>query len=587
MTYPPRSEYPRPQFFRDAWQTLNGEWAFHIDHGKSGRDRGQSSPNAPFERKILVPFCPESRLSGIAHLDFMESVWYRRSVVLTQEQLAGHVLLHFGAVDYACTVYLNGEACGAHKGGYSSFLFDITEYVHPGENTLTVHAVDHQRNGTQPHGKQCDHYHSSGCSYTRTTGIWQSVWLEFVPKVYLESVRLTTDFRTGSVTLCPQVNCLPRELSLRASITFEGQLCAQETFPLSACGVALTMQVEHVKCWDILQPNLYDITYELLDEDVVLDTVQSYFGFRTVEVRDHAVWLNGRPVFQRLVLDQGYYPDGVYTAPTDEALKQDIELSMALGFNGARLHQKVFEERFLYWADRLGYLVWGEQASWGLDITTSEGLIHFLPEWLEVLSRDFNHPCIIGWCPFNETWDQHHRRADKRVLEAVYLATKAADPTRPVIDTSGNYHARTDIYDVHDYEQDVTTFAARYGAVTRETIYETYPDRQQYEGQPYFVSEYGGAWWAPGREKGWGYGKAPESEEEFAQRYAGLTRTLMDNPNICALCYTQLYDVEQEQNGLYTYERKPKFNPEIYERIRAVNSAPAALEEKHQSLVSK
>lgn len=583
LTYPPRSEYPRPQFFRNAWQTLNGEWAFHIDHGKSGRDRGQSSPQARFDQKILIPFCPESKLSGVAHLDFMESVWYKRSVTLTQEQLAGRVLLHFGAVDYSCTIYVNGEACGTHQGGYSSFQFDITEHVHPGENTLTVHAVDHQRDGTQPHGKQCDHFESSGCSYTRTTGIWQSVWLEFVPTVYLQSVRLTADYRTGSVTLCPQVSSLPRPLSLRVSVSFKGEPCAYETFPLSACGAALSLHVDDVKCWDVLQPNLYDVTYELCDGAIVLDTVQSYFGFRTVELREHAIWLNGCPVFQRLVLDQGYYPDGVYTAPTDDALRRDIELSIALGFNGARLHQKVFEERFLYWADRLGYLVWGEQASWGLDITTSEGLLHFLPEWLEVLSRDFNHPCIIGWCPFNETWDQRHRRADKRVLEAVYLATKAADPTRPVIDTSGNYHARTDIYDVHDYEQDVKTFAARYNAVTREAIYETYPDRQQYEGQPYFVSEYGGAWWAPGQDKGWGYGKAPESEAEFAQRYAGLTRALMDNPNICALCYTQLYDVEQEQNGLYTYERKPKFSQAIYEQIRAVNSAPAALERQTQS----
>ncbi|HIT54215.1 MAG TPA: beta-galactosidase [Candidatus Fimivicinus intestinavium] len=583
LTYPPRSEYPRPQFFRNAWQTLNGEWAFHIDHGKSGRDRGQSSPQARFDQKILIPFCPESKLSGVAHLDFMESVWYKRSVTLTQEQLAGRVLLHFGAVDYSCTIYVNGEACGTHQGGYSSFQFDITEHVHPGENTLTVHAVDHQRDGTQPHGKQCDHFESSGCSYTRTTGIWQSVWLEFVPTVYLQSVRLTADYRTGSVTLCPQVSSLPRPLSLRVSVSFKGEPCACETFPLSACGAALSLHVDDVKCWDVLQPNLYDVTYELCDGAIVLDTVQSYFGFRTVELREHAIWLNGRPVFQRLVLDQGYYPDGVYTAPTDDALRRDIELSIALGFNGARLHQKVFEERFLYWADRLGYLVWGEQASWGLDITTSEGLLHFLPEWLEVLSRDFNHPCIIGWCPFNETWDQRHRRADKRVLEAVYLATKAADPTRPVIDTSGNYHARTDIYDVHDYEQDVKTFAARYNAVTREAIYETYPDRQQYEGQPYFVSEYGGAWWAPGQDKGWGYGKAPESEAEFAQRYAGLTRALMDNPNICALCYTQLYDVEQEQNGLYTYERKPKFSQAIYEQIQAVNSAPAALERQTQS----
>lgn len=572
MTNLPRAEYPRPQFVRSAWQNLNGAWEFRIDHARHGR------PDGRFDKTILVPFCPESKLSGIENRGFMESVWYRRTVTLTQEQLAGRILLHFGAVDYACTAFLNGQACGTHRGGYSSFQFDITEYVHAGENTLTVHAVDHQRDGKQPHGKQCDKYHSSGCNYTRTTGIWQTVWLEFVPRVYLENVQLTTDYRTGSVTFRAAVNELPKPLTLRTSIAFDGNPCASFKAPLSAGGTIYTMQVTDVKCWDVLQPNLYDVTYELLDGDAVIDTVQSYFGFRTFELREHAIWLNGRPVFQRLVLDQGYYPDGVYTAPTDADLKRDIELSIALGFNGARLHQKVFEERFLYWADRLGYLVWGEQASWGLDITTSEGLINFLPEWLEVVARDRNHPSIIGWCPFNETWDQGRRRADKRVLEAVYLATKAADPTRPVIDTSGNYHARTDIYDVHDYEQDVVQFAARYGAVTRDSVYEPHPGRQQYEGQPYFISEYGGAWWAPGQKKGWGYGKAPENEAEFGRRYTGLTRALMDNPHICALCYTQLYDVEQEQNGLYTYEREPKFSPEIYEQIRVANSAPAANE---------
>lgn len=578
MTDLPRSEYPRPQFFRDSWRNLNGEWHFQIDHGRSGRDRNLSSPAARLDQTILVPFCPESKLSGVENTDFMESVWYKRSFTLTQEQLAGRVLLHFGAVDYACTAFLNGAECGTHRGGYSSFHFDITRFVRPGENTLTVHAVDRQRDGTQPHGKQCDKYHSSGCHYTRTTGIWQTVWLEFVPSIYLKKVDVTTDFRTGSVFFRAYVNELAKQRLIRASIFYEGKLCACETVSLSACGVSFCMQVAQAKMWDVLQPNLYDVVYELLDGETVQDTVRSYFGFRTVEVREHAVWLNGRPVFQRLVLDQGYYPDGVYTAPTDADLKRDIERSVALGFNGARLHQKVFEERFLYWADRIGYLVWGEQASWGLDITTSEGLVHFLPEWLEVVARDFNHPSIVGWCPFNETWDSRRSRTDKRVLEAVYLATKAADPTRPVIDTSGNYHAVTDIYDVHDYEQDVEVFAKRYGAVTREAIYETFPDRQQYEGQPYFVSEYGGAWWAPGREKGWGYGKAPQSEAEFAQRYVGLTRALMDNPHICALCYTQLYDVEQEQNGLYTYEREPKFSPEIYEQIRAANSAQAANE---------
>ena len=251
----PRAEYPRPQFVRSAWQNLNGAWEFRIDHARHGR------PDDRFDKTILVPFCPESKLSGIENRGFMESVWYRRTVTLTQEQLAGRILLHFGAVDYACTAFLNGQACGTHRGGYSSFQFDITEYVHAGENTLTVHAVDHQRDGKQPHGKQCDKYHSSGCNYTRTTGIWQTVWLEFVPRVYLENVQLTTDYRTGSVTFRAAVNELPKPLTLRTSIAFDGNPCASFKAPLSAGGTIYTMQVTDVKCWDVLQPNLYDVTY--------------------------------------------------------------------------------------------------------------------------------------------------------------------------------------------------------------------------------------------------------------------------------------------------------------------------------------
>ena len=574
----PRSEYPRPQFVRGNWVNLNGTWDFAFDFGNSGEARGMNQPDCVYDQKIVVPFCPESKLSGIEYKDFMPSVWYKRTIDVTSEQLSGHVLLHFGAVDYECTVYMNGEACGKHEGGYSSFCFDITKLLKEGENVLTVHAVDEQRSGKQPHGKQCNNYYSAGCDYTRTTGIWQTVWLEFVPELYLQSVQVVTDYRNGCVTFTANVAESELPLTLKTAISYQGKAVACGETLLSQGNTTYSLHVEDAQLWDVGQPNLYDVTYELVCGGETVDTVTSYFGFRTVELKDHSIYLNGRPVYQRLVLDQGFYPDGIYTAPTDADLKKDIELSMALGFNGARLHQKVFEERFLFWADQLGYLVWGEQASWGLDITDYEGVWHFLPEWMEVVKRDFNHPAIVGWCPFNETWDMDHRRIDPRVLETVYHVTKAMDPTRPVIDTSGNFHAVTDIYDIHDYEQDVAVFRERYGAVTRETIFETFPDRQKYEGQPYFVSEYGGTWWAPGRSDGWGYGNAPHTEEELAARYEGLTRALMDNPDICALCYTQLYDVEQEQNGLYTYDRQPKFSEQTYERIRKANSAPAANE---------
>ena len=308
-----------------------------------------------------------------------------------------------------------------------------------------------------------------------------------------------------------------------------------------------------------------------------LDRVESYFGLRSVEMRDGCLFLNGEPLFQRLVLDQGFYPDGVYTAPNDEAIRQDILLSKALGFNGARIHEKVFEERYLYWADRLGYLIWGEFPNWGLDISDPSGLAVFLPQWAEALRRDYGSPALIGWCPFNETWDYAGRRQDERVLAEVYRYTKTFDPLRPCIDTSGLYHVVTDIFDVHDYEQEVGKFASHYRG---DGPYLTYPDRQTYRGEPYMVSEYGGARWEPKGGPGWGYGSDPRSEDEFAARYEALTHTLLQTDYCCGFCYTQLYDIEQERNGLYTYARERKFSQAVYDRIRKANTETAAIEKR-------
>jgi hypothetical protein len=322
---------------------------------------------------------------------------------------------------------------------------------------------------------------------------------------------------------------------------------------------------------------------EVAGQDGSSDQVRSYFGLRDISWHD-GLRINGKKLFMRLVLDQGYYPDGIYTAPSDEELKADIERSLALGFNGARLHQKVFEPRFLYWADRLGYLVWGEHGSWGLAIDKPEALQIFLPEWSEIVERDRNHPAVIGWCPLNETRPGVcHRGHKPEFVRTVYGITKKLDPTRPVIDTSGYVHVDTDLYDVHDYDQDPVTFRQRYQDFIQGKVFVNYPQEEQYEGQPYWISEYGGIWWQPGApaedKKAWGYGKRPASEEEFIERYRGLTSALLENPEICGFCYTQLYDVEQEVNGLYTYGRQPKF-PQA--AIRRLNSQPAAYEKEEE-----
>lgn len=569
----PRPEYPRPQMARKDWINLNGPWQFEIDHGKSGRERGLPE-EAQLSGAITVPFCPESRLSGVGHTDFMASVWYKRQFELPEDWSGSHVLLHFGAVDYDTEVWVNGASAGKHRGGYSSFCFDITSRLRRGLNTLTVCAEDDVRSGLQPRGKQSGQYHSHACDYTRTTGIWQTVWLERVPQTYIRSVRITPDAHNGCVLIEANLSgYVSGELSAEAS--FGGASMGSNSAKVSGRAAALTVKLKESRLWAPGSPNLYDLKLSLRQNRAELDGVDSYFGLRSLSWDGTAMVLNGKPVFQRLILDQGFYPDGIYTAPTDGDLKRDIELSMAMGFNGARLHQKIFEERFLYWADRLGYLVWGEHASWGLDISGPTGLERFLPEWLETLERDYSHPSIVGWCPFNET----NPSQDGAVLSAVYAATKQIDRTRPVIDASGYVHVVTDIYDVHDYDQDPGTFAARYAPMTTGgPVYQNFPIYENYEGQPYFVSEYGGIWWNPGQAEGdgaWGYGNRPRSEQDFLTRYEGLTTALLDNPKVCAFCYTQLTDVEQEVNGLHTYDRRPKFDPEI---IRRINTKRAAIE---------
>lgn len=571
MTSIPRPEHPFPQMERSNWTNLNGEWQFEFDFGNSGRDRKLYEKDA-FTDKIIVPFCPESELSGINYKDFIPAVWYKRNISVSAGDLAGRVLLHFGAVDYECHVYVNGKEAGTHKGGYSSFHFDITEFLSEGSNDLTVYAYDDTRSGLQPRGKQCGAYYSAGCDYTRTTGIWQTVWLEFVPKAYIKNVKYYPNISEGQLLITGTVE---GKGTFTATAVYDGKKCGEVSIQSENGNIQAILKLNEIHLWELGQGDLYDLELSFGE-----DKVKSYFGLREVRMEDMKFYLNNKSVFQRLVLDQGFYPDGIYTAPTEEALVKDITLSMDLGFNGARLHQKVFEARFLYHCDKMGYMIWGEQGNWGLNISEPEGIFGFLPEWMEVMERDFNHPSLIGWCPFNETWDNRGRSQVDDILRLVYLATKQFDTTRPCIDTSGNYHVVTDIYDLHNYTQDPAKFKEYYedfktGGEFRDDL----GSRQKYtKGLPVFLSEYGGIKWDPAsmEEGGWGYGEAPKTEEEFIKRYDELTTALLEHPKIFAFCYTQLYDVEQEVNGLYNYYRKPKFDPAI---IKAINTKKAAVED--------
>jgi beta-galactosidase/beta-glucuronidase len=586
----PRPEHPRPQFQRGAWLNLNGTWDFAFDHGQSGEARGWHEDASSFDRTITVPYCPESRLSGVAYTDFISAVWYHRTLDIPADWAGKRVLLHFGAVDYHCKAWVNGRAVGQHDGGSASFAFDITDALAPGGNSLVVQAQDDTRNGDYPSGKQCAQLHSFGCHYTRVTGIWQTVWIEAVPESHIAHVRIVPDLDSSRFVLTPTFKNVRRGQRFRAVLSANGEEVAVSTSP-AVDGSAIALRIDSPRPWSPADPHLYDLRFELCDGDVVVDSVASYAGLRKFHIEGHKLFLNNEPIFLRLVLDQGFYPDGVWTAPSDDDLKADIERSLAVGFNGARLHQKVFEERFHYWADRLGYLTWGEYCDWGMDFGSPQAVQNQQREWREIVMRDLNHPSILVWTPYNETARAatSHFEAHRQAVHETYALTKALDPSRPCHPTSGYVHVITDIFTVHNYEQDPAAFAAAYADVTPDdpaAASVRYADLSiPYGGQPYVVDEYGGTWWdadAPATEAGedrqasWGYGQRPTDIEEVYHRIEGLTAALTDHPHIAGYCYTQLTDVEQEQNGIYTYDRRAKFDAA---RLRAAFGAPAAIEE--------
>ena len=573
----PRGEYPRPRLVRDKWQNLNGTWDFCFDFGDSGKYRKLYLPeNYCFDKKIIVPFVPESKLSGIEYVDFIIACWYRRSFRLTEgfDRERERVLLHIGGADFETEIWVNGKYVGYHKGGYTPFTFDITDFVSDCDSELVVRCRDDCRDPMQYTGKQVYFdYYNRGCSYTRCTGIWQTVWLEYVPKNYIENVKLTPDVDNERLHVALKLaDYAVLGESVTAVASFAGGHFATVTAKATGKACVFDLEIPDPVLWQPGEGNLYDLELTFVE-----DRVKTYFGMRKVTLNGKKFEINGKPVFQRLVLDQGYYPDGIYTAPTVDALENDIKLSLKAGFNGARLHMKVFEPYTLYFADKYGYILWGEFPNWGFRDSAPEALEAMLPAWIEEIERDYNSPAVIGWCPFNETGVSRR----KELFRRVYDITKLMDPYRPVIDTSGYTHGDvTDIYDVHDYEQDVQEFRRHFEVFAggEGKVFMNHPECEHYDGQPYFVSEMGGIYWNLDEGNGadaWGYGNAPKSLDEFYERFEGLVGALLDNPGICGLCYTQLTDVYQEKNGIFAFDRREKFDSD---RLYGILTRKAAIE---------
>ena len=582
-----RNEYPRPTLVRPRWTNLNGLWQFDFDHGLCGIDEGWQNGH-DYSRTITVPFAPESTLSGIGDRDFHAGAWYEREITVPRlngrggakaaKATAGRrMLLHFGASDYETTVFLNGQSVGTHLGGYTPFTFDITAVTKPGKNRLTVHARDDIRSRLQPAGKQSLQLESHGCYYTRTTGIWQTVWTEIVPHCYVERTLAVpqADLRTVRVAL-DVAGGASGSLSIALKAKAGRRIVAESSDKIfGGTRTTIDLEIPDARLWCPDDPFLYDLEVVLSEDGKPIDKVASYFGVRTVELTDREFLLNGKPVYLKQVLDQGFHPLGVYTAKSDATLKRDITLSMAAGYNGARLHQKVFEPRFLYWADRLGYLCWGEAPDWGLDLTNPMAARNLQAEWVEIIRRDAGHPCIVAWVATNEVHPHSNRRTAKDThLVSLQRMIKQLDASRPVIDNSGYWHTTTDIIDIHDYSTaDVIRKNwkkfGRTGRTADIPVIHRSPMWPGYDAPsaPVHLSEVGGIGFAAKGSQGWGYGNMPKSKKAFMERFADTMRTIMQIPNTCGFCYTQLYDVEQEVNGIYTYDRKAKFDVRAIKRI--------------------
>ncbi len=570
--------YPRPQLERCGWTSLNGRWRFRFDD-----ERLFSHPRqiTDWPLSIVVPFPPEAQASGIADRGFHRACWYERDFDIAIDAGRERVILRFGAADYAARVWVNGHSVAAHEGGHTPFSADISQALDPsGRQTVTVLVEDDPFDLAKPRGKQDWQLEPHSIWYPRTTGIWQTVWLEKVSRTYVEKIRWTPNVEGFSIGFEARIaGDADADLTLEVNLNHGERPLARDTYRV------LDREVDRVVIladpgiddfrnellWSPERPTLLDAHIRLLRGGEVIDEFKSYTALRSVTILRERFMLNGRPYLLRLVLDQGYWPDTLLASPNDAALKKDVELAKAMGFNGVRKHQKIEDPRYLYWADRLGLLVWEEMPS--AYRFTRTAIKRTVKEWTEAIERDYSHPCVIVWVPFNESWgvpELTSARTQRHAVEALYHLTKTLDATRPVIGNDGWESSATDIIGIHDYDANTDHLRQRYGAeIGTDTLFDRrrpggriltldgYPHR----GQPVMLTEFGGIAFAkhpePGVDRTWGY-TAAATEQEFTAMFQALLDTVIHTALFAGFCYTQFADTFQEANGLLCADRAPK-----------------------------
>lgn len=586
-----RNEYPRPQLVRSEWINLNGDWQFDFDDANIGMSEKWYTPDKTLNKNICVPFVYQCKLSGIYDRKPHDIVWYKHKFTYTPKK-EKRTILHFGAVDYESWIFVNGQQVKYHIGGHTSFYIDITDYLKDNEQEICVCAKDEHKNELIPRGKQFWEEESAGIWYTGSTGIWQTVWLEEVSNKHIEKVQFTTLFEQGKVQIrgfganVTQNDNVQYEIKFKNDVIARGKLFWQT----SVLEWDIDIVQNHIFrtnfhndgwCWTPENPNLFDITLKIADKNEnICDEVSSYFGFRKVHIENGMVYLNNKPYYQKLVLDQGYWPDGLLTASSDDAFIKDIELAKQMGFNGCRKHQKMEDARFLYWADKLGYLVWGECAA--PPMYQSESVYRLIHEWTEIIERDYNHPCIIVWVPINESWgvpNIHCSETQQHFSQAMYHYIHSIDETRLVVSNDGWEMTKTDICAIHNYMHGQKNEKEKYNEYkqmlsTKEnlisypsTAWQIYAKGFSHQGEPIILTEFGGIGYDVSGEKGWGY-TSVNNEDEFLDDYGRIMDAVYASNGLWGYCYTQLTDVEQEINGLLTYDRKPKCD---INEIRKIN----------------
>ncbi|XFA99274.1 glycoside hydrolase family 2 protein [Candidatus Izemoplasma sp. B36] len=577
-----KTEYPRPQFNRKKWQNLNGQWEFAFDDENTGqKNKYYSNRNYPL--KINVPFCFQSKASGIHDESFHDHIWYRKKVKLQEKNHLGKTLLHIGASDYYTEVYINNNFVGKHTGGHTSFSFDITDFINHSEEEIVIYVFDPSKNKSIPRGKQYWKLNPESIWYPRTTGIWQTIWLEYVPETYIKNIKITPLYDTKQVQFDLTLHNSNNEI-IEIEVYANNEKIQDYIDKISDQNKTIILDLHNIdfetQSWSPENPYLFDINLSLISKNKIIDKVQSYFGMRKIHFNDGKFYLNNKEYYQKLVLDQGYYPNSLLTSMSDNDLTKDILLAKEMGFNGCRKHQKIEEDRFLYHADKLGFLVWSEMAN---AYTFSKKYVERITEeWIEAVNQNYNHPSIVAWVPLNESWGirsvSKNANQQKHQLD-MYNLTKRLDSTRLVSSNDGWEMMKTDICGIHNYmhgginnpKQMVSfknTLKTKENMINNpSTKRSIYLEGYKNNGEPIILTEFGGIAFN-GDSNGWGY-TSVNDKETFIKEYERLINDIKESKCIVGYCYTQLYDVFQEMNGLLNFDRSSKID---LERIKRINN---------------